>query len=659
MVDGQEVLREAIRTIPIPGSPPKFSHDAAMVGLAFLDAGLRQNHVRRLTERLELTRHGIGSRITELDISLSLLSQEQRTASELFQRIRVRSEPEEQPIPSVPSAIWLPVSRLSRRAASPIEVTGADGSRLPRLTQYETSRFLVAAMVSLLRGILRGLPDARTNSELGKFLHSVDEARWLLQSAIATSLLQRSTPRRPIPTVAPTSSTVAGHGAQYRAMTFGILSKYEPELREFMALLDVAVREYLLVVALDSVHDEHILRYTSPLTTDPIRSKIHHPRELIQPKSTDYHVLYKTQIPATLRSYHLAVQTSGDVSVQGITLVTNAEKRAVDELVVDLRALSGELPNQSEITVSPVRAKLLELELQSTVRRVAELYRRRVWEADSVGLSIEIQHLQNVSRLASIVVRGDATTADDGSVRNSLLHHPDITAKSLLRCAHEIERCELSSDLSIQNEPAIAKAHAYWRRPSHLRPGGALMSFTAAITLRDSGNSRPRGIILYLFGIALMSYLLGSLAIGGLLPSAPPNGPSPGTQDAIVAVLLLVPGFLFTRLDLAPAKSIVGRMRIRPRLAAYSCILLAALEAAVVAGGLGSVALSFIFSLTTLLLLTLSLWLFLSGSATNLPLFVAQDALPRWIARNARITSAGRPDVIFRSSETSPTEEAS
>ena len=56
-MDGMESLKEAILTVPIPGAPPRLSTDGAAVGLAFLDTVIRQNHVRRLTERLTLVEH--------------------------------------------------------------------------------------------------------------------------------------------------------------------------------------------------------------------------------------------------------------------------------------------------------------------------------------------------------------------------------------------------------------------------------------------------------------------------------------------------------------------------------------------------------------------------------------------------------------------------
>ena len=63
------------------------------MALAFLDVALRQNHVRRLTERLSLIEHRAARCTTEVDISLGLLDEAQREAGILYQRLRNRTSP--------------------------------------------------------------------------------------------------------------------------------------------------------------------------------------------------------------------------------------------------------------------------------------------------------------------------------------------------------------------------------------------------------------------------------------------------------------------------------------------------------------------------------------------------------------------------------------
>lgn len=141
-MDGITSLKEAIRTVPIPGSPPPGSREGAAVGLAFLDMALRQNHIRRLTERLTLVEHRAATRTTEVDIRLSLLDNNQRESSRLFEELTSRSpaiESNKDEDGTGRSSIWVPVTRISRRSVAPIDVVDSSGVKLPRLIQYETS----------------------------------------------------------------------------------------------------------------------------------------------------------------------------------------------------------------------------------------------------------------------------------------------------------------------------------------------------------------------------------------------------------------------------------------------------------------------------------------------------------------------------------------
>ncbi len=72
-MDGRSALREAIMSVPVPGAPPRFSRAEAATGLGYLDATLRLDHVRRLTERLTVVTHRSVHRTTEVDVNLAAL----------------------------------------------------------------------------------------------------------------------------------------------------------------------------------------------------------------------------------------------------------------------------------------------------------------------------------------------------------------------------------------------------------------------------------------------------------------------------------------------------------------------------------------------------------------------------------------------------------
>jgi hypothetical protein len=194
-VDGRTALQHAIMSVPVPGAPPR-QFSAAAIGLSFLDSALRLNHVRRLTERLTITDHRVARRITEIDISLRMLDSGQRHAATLSRELR-NAGPRRGG--SRADRIWVPVARISRQSAAPVEVFDAAGSRLPRLTQYEASRLLASGLFRLLRGILDSLPSATPESDLHRFLHRAHESEWLVQHAIDILMTERHRPEAVLP----------------------------------------------------------------------------------------------------------------------------------------------------------------------------------------------------------------------------------------------------------------------------------------------------------------------------------------------------------------------------------------------------------------------------------------------------------------------------
>jgi hypothetical protein len=86
-----------------------------------------------------------------------------------------------------------------------------------------------------------------------------------VHAALIALLTERSGPVTEL-RHAPTPKTVGGHGQQYRTMAIDIFEKYGTTLLDtYVGLLDVALNDYLLVVALDAATDDHLLSYDSPL----------------------------------------------------------------------------------------------------------------------------------------------------------------------------------------------------------------------------------------------------------------------------------------------------------------------------------------------------------------------------------------------------------
>jgi hypothetical protein len=177
-------LRHAIATIPIPGAPPRLSHQGAAVGLALLDTSLRLNHVRRLTERLTVVEHGSARRTTEVDVGLKLLDEGQRQAAAGLEDLLGKEHGARPASPGARRSLWVPLARLPRRDVSPVDVYDSAGRKLPRLTQHEASRLIASGLYLLLRGILASDEHAQSaKQELNTFLFQVHEPRWLVQQA--------------------------------------------------------------------------------------------------------------------------------------------------------------------------------------------------------------------------------------------------------------------------------------------------------------------------------------------------------------------------------------------------------------------------------------------------------------------------------------------
>lgn len=647
---GAGAFEEALRTLPVPGAPVALSADDAAVGLAFLDVALRQNHIRRLTERLSLIEHRVARRTTEVEISLGMLDHAQLDAFRLFQRMRSRTAIVAQTEESVlrrDDDLWVPLALISRRSVAPIDVQDAQGNQLPRLTQSETAKLVASGLYRLLRGLLSSHPLAREDSDIGRFLYRLDESRWLVQSALLSLLAERSTPMQQM-TRSATEGTVGGHGQQYREAALSIIRTYgETLLKTYFDLIDVAINDYLLVIALRADTAEHFLRYDSPLH---LRDEDHgrRLRDRVRTVDRSYRIDYKARIPSTLRSYHLLAETEPGVRIEQMCLVTDVDRAAVLELATDLRTVAHRLDAEERTPTGEKGRKLLELELQIALRRLSELLRRRRWDGEQAGMRFADSGLAVSSELAWAGVSGEATADPvSGNSNNSPLHHPLVTADALVQAADEIANQQLEQDIFHENDPASSRAHAYWRRPPHQSADGRPVRIRCALTLRDATGARPRAVLTYAASVSLIAYL-----IAAFLTESPfiLNGEATATSnaDAVIAVLLLVPGFLYTRLDLPMRQSIAGHLQVVPRFVAHVCIAAMVVMSAAIATGVEGERLLWTLLLCSVAPLVASVLLRDPGRGSR-EAELARLAPPRWLMAQPR-GGATRADVVFHSS---------
>lgn len=584
-MDGRTALAHAIMSIPVPGAPPRLPEDGAAIGLSFLDSALRLNHVRRLTERLTLVDHRVARRVTEIDVSLRMLDGSQRRASALSQELRGR-EPDGTPTAG-PRAIWVPVARISRTSTAPVDIRDAAGDRLPRLTEHETSTLLASGLYRLLRGILDSLPDAAADTELMRLLSRAHEAEWLIQVAMERLLTERRRPE-PAPARNPPEGTVEGQGARLRSLALRVLAKYDEELADYFELFDIALDNDLLIVALDADTDEHLLTYETPLHVDPDLPPRRRTARLLSSGATGYYLEYRSHISPGIPAYHLVVETEPGVAIRRMYLSTDADARAVAMLRADLAVLAPRLAAERTAPGERGANKILELQMQTTLRLLAELVRRRRWEGAQAGFGPPDERMLACTTLARIAVSGEGVRSGD-TVDSSILVHPLLTPDQLRIAADELADDELFVDLTLENDPTTSRAHAYWRGATGAVTNGAPITIRSGMLLQDTSTAGPDSVRLYALIVAAAGYLVAAFLADRPWPFGPDASAALSTvpqADAVIAVLLLVPGFLYTRLALPERDSVAGHLRALPRLVANSCIGVVAVVAAAVAAGL-------------------------------------------------------------------------
>lgn len=585
-MDSSTALRHAIMSVSVPGAPPRQNTVGAAIGLSFLDSALRLNHIRRLSETLTVTDHRVARRTTEIDISLAMLDEGQRRATMQSRDLRNGSRREDR---NSGDRVWVPVARIARRSTAPVVIWDPTGARLPRLTQNECGQLLASGLFRLLHGILDSLPGTTTDSELHLLLHRVPEAEWLLQHAIDVLVTERHRPPADLPRPR-AAGVVAGQGARYRSIALAVLDKHEDVLAEFFELLDVALDNDLLIVALDPGRDEHVLTYETPLHVTSEEDAGHRFARLLRSSAEGYHLEYRSSISSSIPAYHLVVDAEPGVDIARMYLSTDTDARTAAALRADLLVLAQRLENERRAPTGRAAFKILELQMQTTLRSLADLVRRRRWEAAQAGISVPAGRMAVSSELGHVAVSGEGTAGPDGAVDSSVLRHPALQPERLAAAAEELFAEEIYSSVALENDPSPSRAHASWHGCSTpAATAGAPVEIRAGMLLRDTTAAGPRRVCEYAVLVAIVGYLFAAFLAGDPWPFGAASRTRLGViadAGAVISVLLLVPGFLYTRLGLADKRSISGRLRALPRAVANLCIAVIAIVAATVASGL-------------------------------------------------------------------------
>jgi hypothetical protein len=612
-----------------------------------------------MSEALTLADSTHMARTVSVDINMNVLTDDQRWA--------LRTDPGNEK----PTSVWLPVSRQSRDDQASFVVRDGAGNVVPRTTQVENGRALTHGLCRAFRMFLTSDRRVEDPKELLHGIrYSLNRSRWLIEATIAAMVTDGRQGISALPPPPADSGRATDSDIIREKAVTAVTQLFEPD-SPFLRLLDIASSEYLLVVAMPTDQAQSFIQYEAPVI--PARSKHMHPRNTMLARWVsvrhEFTVRYATLIPRAVNSYHVTAEVPSEIQVRRFFLTTDVDSPALDSLVADMRAVADNYDN-----VRAVAPKLLELELQGIASRLAEFGRRRQRDLEAFRAYIEERYATFSSRPPRFPPRGDTATpiGDTGLAfeepivtrleRFANLYEADYFRKlgdglmpreTLLRLARELEETQVDQDIHVDNDPRENAGHAQWqRRPFGADPGSVEpVTSTVYMALVDDPPSLASNVAKLLlavlilvvgFGVVMEPDLFSGIPVLGTVgtgfrPSFDGGGPI-SSADAIVTILLLVPGVLLSRLDIPSNKTVLGQLRQFPRYVAYTSVIIAGALALLVASGrAGSLDGPFLFGMVALLLLFVLVGLDGAGKAVKRRRRVPVNKVtPTWLVQEIR-----------------------
>jgi hypothetical protein len=242
-------------------------------------------------------------------------------------------------------------------------------------------------------------------------------------------------------------------------------------------------------------------------------------------------------------------------------------------------------------------------------------------------------------RLAAAATTGEAVRTDSGELDNSLRRHPEFTSANLREAARELTDREFGQDLVLVNGIADNEARAYWRRSGGRDPRGDHVRVRATLVLKDSTQSGPLNVTFYALAVATVSFVLGWLLVGSPWPYGRPATEALhhiGDGQSVITMLLLLPGFLYSRLSLPPRRTVLGYLGTLPRaLVQLSIAAVAAFAAAVATQSRGEIVQATLTVAVGLPVLA-ALVLFGQASWRGSAIPLSRIGVPRWAGNGGR-----------------------
>jgi hypothetical protein len=607
--DHRQRFLSALRRTPIPSAPPLHDPHLEALGLNLLALALRLEHIDRMTESLTLADSTHMARSVSVDIDTNVLTPEQKWA--------LRSDPDD--AVGTPAAVWLPISRYARTGKAAVVVRDAAGNVVPRMPMVETTQALVQGVCKAFRMFLTS--DRRTEDPqalLHTVRHDAHRSRWLIEATIAELITAGGRDRSPVP-----PRRAPGRAPDRATDTDSIRDKAARAIEElfepgspFLRLLDVASQDFLLVVEVSTSKAQSFLRYDAPVI--PARSHHLSARNAVARWlgfRHEFTVRYATLIPRAVKSYHVMLEVPTEIQVRRFFMTSDVDSPALRSLVEDMRAVSASYDQLRAVT-----PKLLELELQGIASQLAEFGRRRYRDLESFMSYIEGRYATFSPRPPRFPAWTEADTPETSLVPDRPVvtrlaqfshlyetgHYPKladglITREVLDELADELERAQVDQDVHVDNDPRENAGHAHWQRrpfgfdPQPVEP----VASTVYAALVDDPPSLATNVsklllaVLVLvvgFGLVLESTMFSGVPLlrdlNASFHPSPDGADSPmSSADAVVTMLLLVPGLLLSRLDIPSNKTVLGQLRLFPRYVAYTSVVIAGMLALLVAAG--------------------------------------------------------------------------
>ncbi|WP_250036371.1 hypothetical protein [Paractinoplanes maris] len=593
-VDGPlDHLRTMVRALPVPTAPLTFPSRDAALGLALMDLSFRLDHLPRLSEHLTLMDRGHMSRTISVDVDLE----------EISGRLRDTLIVPGQPVPGATASLWVPVSRYSRRDLAPVVIRDSNGEVVPRLSHRDANRVTAAAFVKLLFMLINAHDDVSVpDSPIHQLRHTHQRSRWLLEAAITELIMVGAPAGQRLHTPLDHAARLAASHPVRDLAQAGLDALFpagrgDQLLVPFARLLQLAIRQYILVAQLGLDRPRRFLTWDAPLLPAQHRpAPLQSLAKNVLPVNREFVVEYETEIPRSVKAYHLTLEVRQEISVRRFVMSSDVDDEFVEVLAEDLESVARRADRLGS------HHKLLELELQSIASRLAELGRRRL--VDLAGYE------DYLARLPIPVGPGSAPppprlTADEVLTALSAgncsldvlaafcahyaadglqhLARSGLAGPGLRNIAAGLRTVQAGRDVTTDNDPREHGAHAHWRRPSvELSPQSTEpVRVFAFMALADEAPALIESITRMVAGLALVVLGIGTLLSGGiawLYSPAIPDNFVPEQADAVVAVLLLVPGLLLARLDLPSTKSVLGQLhKFQRTLAAASVVVTTAL----------------------------------------------------------------------------------